>query len=305
MNMSRIVRLTLSPGAASAKGKLLVWGVTPCGVRDREGLALFATGNAVALDDGVRRKPVFPCMAVGLLSLAVIALGSAAQADIVSATYDAGLSSPNSDSGVFPSGPNALVATGKLSPDIETGSTLAQAEAAKFVAGTLGGWATISNGTNNYFSNQPAPILAFNLGALEQLSDIVLWQYDDNGNGNQLHGFSMAYSTNGVNFTPFESVGSLAAGTESAQVFSLANVDSQYVKIRIDSNYHFEYPTNGGDRVGLGQVRFDGELVQSVPEPSSLRLLGLGGVIGLFWIAGRHIRDRLARRAAVATTALN
>ena len=282
------------------KLKSLVTVVTPASVPETEGVAPFATATAVGLDHRDKRKPVFQCLAIGLLGFAVIAQGSAAQAGIVSATYDAGLSSANSDNGTFPNGPNSLVATGKLSPDIETGSTLMQAEGATFTAGTLGGWATKSDGPN-YFANEPAPIIAFKFGTLEQLSNVILWQYDDNGNGNQLKKFSMAFSTNGENFTPFESIGTLAAGTKAAQVFSLANIDARYVEIRLDSNYHANYPGNGGDRVGLGQIRFDG---QAVPEPNSLLLLGLGSVIGLISVSARHIKSRCARLPAIATTAL-
>jgi hypothetical protein len=229
-----------------------------------------------------------------LFVLAVAALGSVAQAGIVTPTYVSSLSSPHTDTGTFPSGPNALATTGKLTPDVETGATLTQAEAARFTAGTLGGWATVSSGTNNYYASYPAPILAWDLGAVEDVNHVVLWQYDDNGNGNQLRGFSMAYSTDGVHFTAFSSVGSLAAGTEAAQVFNLGGVTARYIEIRLDSNYHSSYPTNGGDRVGLGQIRFD---ALAVPEPGSLTLMGLA-VVGLTWGVSRRNRSRL-RPAAI------
>jgi hypothetical protein len=63
-------------------------------------------------------------------------------------------------------------------------------------------------------------------------------------------------------------------GKNSAQVFGL-NGTARNVQLTVTDNYrNFQGITAGGDRAGLGEVRFYGEVI---PEPAGLSLLLLAG----------------------------
>jgi hypothetical protein len=68
------------------------------------------------------------------------------------------------------------------------------------------------------------------------------------------------------------------SGVNSAQAFALPTPTARYVQLEVTDNY-FGQPgiTAGGDRAGIGEVRYATEVV---PELSSA-LLGALGLLGL------------------------
>jgi len=230
----------------------------------------------------MRTQTLFVALASAGAVLA--AAGGAAQAGtIIDPTFVSGTNLNTDTSLGFD--PANLTSNTFLTSPVPTGATLAQAQAAVFTGSDVYSsyWETISVGLpNNYFATYPDPTLVFDLGSVEAINDIVLW----NGyatKSNQAQGFSLSYSDNGTTFFGAYSntlAASFTDSVEDAQTFALGAVDARYVAITLTSNY-WSNPANpalpGGDRVGLGRVRF---YVSAVPEPAiwSTMLLGVLGI---------------------------
>ncbi|SHI81999.1 PEP-CTERM protein-sorting domain-containing protein [Rubritalea squalenifaciens DSM 18772] len=137
------------------------------------------------------------------------------------------------------------------------------------------GWVTAdpAPGGGDYFADGPGnPVLTFDLGGEYTLTDFVYWGYSNGGTGNEAKDFTIEFSVGGGaygNAVNFSQTTALGAGTPETVNFSAINADS--VRITITDNYFGV--GSGGDRVGLGEVKF-----VSVPEPSSTALLGLAGI---------------------------
>jgi len=139
------------------------------------------------------------------------------------------------------------------------------------------------------------PVFTFDLGADTDIGAVILWQYGNNGGagpgneGNSTREFSLMFKTDadGNDFTTWvpefsgtmDSIPGDTTADNYAQIFPFAGVENvRWVGLRIDSNYDGQPGiTNGGDRYGLGEVRFVDEVV---PELSSA-LLGALGLLGL------------------------
>jgi len=143
--------------------------------------------------------------------------------------------------------------------------------------------------------NDGNPVFTFDLGADTDIGSVILWQYGNNGGdgpgneGNSTREFSLMFKTDaeGNDFSTWtpefsETMDSIPGDTTAdnyAQLFPFAGIENvRWVGLRIDSNYK-DQPgvTSGGDRYGLGEVRFVNEVV---PELSSA-LLGALGLLGL------------------------
>lgn len=129
--------------------------------------------------------------------------------------------------------------------------------------------------------------ITLDLGALYNLTDIHIWQFTRNNTGNDINRgvktFDILVSSDNVTFTEVSSnltlakaiaSGNVPAGNEPVQTFALAQNNVRYVQLGVDITYE-----NNGSKDwqgGFGEVRFEGSLV---PEPGSLALLGLGGLL--------------------------
>ena len=166
---------------------------------------------------------------------------------------------------------------------LATGASLADALATvhdRDSGGHVESWTSPTGGGN--------PIFTFDLtgGGDVTVGSIILWQYGNNGNGtpgNDTRAFSLDFRTEaegtaGAFVADFNAEAAAAGGDPAgnvAQAFGFAGQeDIRYVLLQIDTNYVGEFG-GGGDRYGLGEVRFASEVV---PEPGSLALLGLGGL---------------------------
>ena len=106
------------------------------------------------------------------------------------------------------------------------------------------------------------PTLTFDLGALYDVQTVDLWQRPNNGTINSI---DVSVSTDDVTYSAVTNyVPSWSSSTDQLDLSAFAN--ARYVKMYFVST----------DWAMLSEVAFDGTLV---PEPGSLALLGLGGLL--------------------------
>jgi hypothetical protein len=132
--------------------------------------------------------------------------------------------------------------------------------------------------------------ITFDLGAAYDLTDLHIWQFTRTSHptdGNRgVKFFDVLVSANGVDFTEVlsnqllakaknENGDNLPDGDEPVQTFSLAVDGVRYIQLGVDSTWE----GNGDWQGGFGEVRFEGEA--AIPEPASLALIGLGGLMML------------------------
>ena len=221
----------------------------------------------------------YTCPSLGLLSIALSV--SSAQAAIIIPSLN---SSENLNS--F-SGPEQLINNSGLSSPVNNGDTLATAQAATHVfdSSFRQSWVT-NNNSGDYFSTNPNPVFIWDLGQDFSLENVLLWQYQNNGGnstniGNNARLFELRYSTDadGPNFSGSaafsgnlqSNLGLISPAQSPAQTFDLGGETARYIELTITDNYRGQPGiTGGGDRVGLGEIRFDVNPVDPVPEPSTL-----------------------------------
>jgi len=126
------------------------------------------------------------------------------------------------------------------------------------------------------------PTLTFDLGGSFSVKTAYIWNYHDNDgffgstlSGNGTSSATVTFELGGgavgptVIITPAEAPTAIGVDAlASAHLLSAAGVTADKVLITLDS--HFA----GGDRIGLGEVRFS--TAAPVPEPATCALLGLG-----------------------------
>ena len=231
-----------------------------------------------------------------LLTVAMVFCVCDANADIFVGTY---LDSA-SDSNAFSGQDGQFTVDGSgLSAAVNNGDSLASALTVthSFNDTILDSYVTNDNGVD-YFEAGPnpvlTPVLVFDLGRDVALTDIVLWQYQNNGGngsasqGNALFSFDVRINSSADGSGTFagaatsleaQTVGFDLNGVNSAQQLSFSGTGRFIQFTLIDNHRGVEDVNSGGDRVGLGEVRFNG--IAAVPEPSSVAFLSLG-VFGLF-----------------------
>ncbi len=188
-----------------------------------------------------------------------------------------------------------------MTPAVSSGATLATAQSAVHnYGGFTESWVTVDS-TGDYFATGTGltakPTIVFDLGQTTVLADIILWQYQNDGGGgpntgNQTRSLELRFNTAAQGFASFTGSattltlkpvtdgdgvsGNDLAGVNGAQTFALSG-SFRYVQLTVTDNYRdFQGITGGGDRAGLGEVRFFGE---AVPEPASAGLLVLAGLL--------------------------
>lgn len=142
-------------------------------------------------------------------------------------------------------------------------------------------WTTNNpNGAGDYFlagNEGTAAIVSFNLGGSFEVSDFVFWGYHFGAaNGNEAREFSFEFSNDGGGSFGAPVVVSNDLGTYAigdAVTLPLGgNFTADTVRMTMADN-HFGGAAAGGDRLGLGEVKF-----VAIPEPSTSLLAGLAGL---------------------------
>lgn len=120
-------------------------------------------------------------------------------------------------------------------------------------------WVTADPGDDYFAAGGPTPVLTFDLGGTFVLTDLVLWGYTFfTANNNEAKSFTVEFSTDGgVTFTDSVDVTKTARSDNAAATLSfggpfIANV----VRVSITDNFFAAEGALGGDRVGLGEVKF-------------------------------------------------
>jgi len=123
-------------------------------------------------------------------------------------------------------------------------------------------WVTAANGAN-YFTAGPNPVLTCTLPQQSLVSELVIWGYG--GNANEAKSFEVAFSTDGINFaySDFVTQPTLLGAGAARLVFLGGLREATHVRLRITANHFFTGPA-GGDRVGLGEIRFAGQPSQVI-----------------------------------------
>ena len=131
---------------------------------------------------------------------------------------------------------------------------------------TFGSWVTTDcSFPCDYFnSNLPSPSLILELGSTQTITDVIIWNYEllagnGNLNDNASKHFDVEVSTNG-SAGPWITIGRGFTIPEQSTFAHTISLNGAYtanaVRITITDNY-FELPgDNGGDRVGLSEIKF-------------------------------------------------
>ena len=146
-------------------------------------------------------------------------------------------------------------------------------------AGSGNAWVTDApnGGAGDYFSPAPGTVVfEIVFDNTYDVTDFYNWGYNFGAsNNNNAKDFTIEYGVG--NFA--SSLGTVTVarpvGNASANVATVFTADR--VRLTVTDNYFGEAGAAGGDRVGLAEVRFLGD-VAVIPEPSSTALLGLGGL---------------------------
>ena len=136
-------------------------------------------------------------------------------------------------------------------------------------------WLTETNGNPSYFQdprNHPHPQFTLTLDGLYSLSALVIWGYG--GSPGVASDFTVEFSTDGGN--------SYSLATETVQTSGLVGNDharlsfgqtheANFVRLTITNNAAGRgFSGDGGDRVGLGEIRFAGSAVASNAPPVAM-----------------------------------
>ncbi len=124
-------------------------------------------------------------------------------------------------------------------------------------------WVTTAN-VPDYYAQPgalPAPALTCTLPGLYSVSELVIWGYHfGSANANEGKTFDVAFSTDGTTFAHPVTVTSPAPQVGGALRLPLPGPlrVATHVRVTITDN-HFGGTAAGGDRVGLGELRFAGQ----------------------------------------------
>jgi len=121
-------------------------------------------------------------------------------------------------------------------------------------------WTTNASGGDYYAAPiGPTPVMTFDLGGLFMVSDLVVWGYHfGSSNNNEAKTFDATFSTDGANFGGLRTVDHARTAWNQETLSFGGSTLASHVRLTITDN-HFGTPgAAGGDRVGLGEVKFIG-----------------------------------------------
>lgn len=110
----------------------------------------------------------------------------------------------------------------------------------------------------DYYDSGPTPVLNFSLGGNQTVTDLVVWGYQFGGpNNNEAKTFEIAFSTNGgATYHNTVTVSHQRTNSQQETISLGGSFAANHIRVTIIDN-HFGTPDLlGGDRVGLGEVRF-------------------------------------------------
>ena len=206
-----------------------------------------------------------------ILALAALTVGSANAAVLITPT---GLTNTSGVSEFF-TAINIINNTGLSgAADIANYNTITHGNA----SGTSA-WTTIDPapvGGDYYAQGGTAAIFTLTLDQLYAVTDFVFWGYHfGTANGNEGREFTLSFSTDGGATFPTSTSVSNPLSTfavSGAATLSLGGTfNANALQLEITDN-HFGGTVAGGDRIGLGEVKFIGD---AIPEPSTVLLGGL------------------------------
>lgn len=227
----------------------------------------------------------------------LLLMGSAIQAEIKVPVFVSG-----SDLNAFGgTGPDQMVNSAGLSTPVNDGDSLDDIlSITHLFGGTFdSSWVTNANAPDYFATGALPPTFVWDLGSDVYVDNLVLWQYENSGGnfintGNHARTIDLKFNTEAdgsASFSGPTTTISAAAlvGAETLnlpQVFDMESPIARYVQMAVSDNHFGDpdglgvNPTQGGDRVGIGELRFD---VSQVPEPSSVVLLlaGAWAVLGI------------------------
>lgn len=162
--------------------------------------------------------------------------------------------------------------------------TVANFTTASYVdGGNTTSWVTASTGSPTYFSNvnNPAPQFTMSLGSKFDLTDLLIWGYSAT-NSNGASDFLVEFSLDGgTSYYDSEFVQTSFPIGSSNAVLTFGDVFSaNFIRMTMLGNEKSRGLTGlaGGDRVGLGEIKF--LAVAPIPEPATMGLM-LAGAMGL------------------------
>ena len=137
-------------------------------------------------------------------------------------------------------------------------------------------WATHTQGAPSYFEDPrdlPVPQFTLTLDGPYSLSALVVWGLSTNP-GNEASDFAVEFSTDGGNSyssaTETLSLDNTTGGSAARLSFGQAH-EANFVRFTITNNAKGRgFPGSGGDRVGLGEIRFVGSALASNAPPVAL-----------------------------------
>jgi hypothetical protein len=214
-----------------------------------------------------------------IIALAALTVGSANAAVLVTPTSIVYTTSPNQEApGLNLDNETNLINGNGLSttPTLANYTTVTHAAAVFSSPGNA--WATIDPGAGGgdfYAQGGIAPTFGMTLDQSYGLTDFVYWGYHFNSPGaNEGREFLLEFSTDGgatyPNSTTVSTPLNTLAVSQSLTLPLGTTFNANAVRMTITDN-HFDGPA-GGDRVGMGEVRFIGD---AIPEPSTVLLGGL------------------------------
>lgn len=219
-----------------------------------------------------------------IIALTALTLGSAHAAVLVTPTSIAYTTAPNQEAPGLSLDNEANLINGNglsTTPDITNYTTVTHASAA--TSGVGNAWATIDPGPGAgdfYTEGGIDPVFEIGLDQAYTLTDFVYWGYHFGAaNGNEGREFFLEFSTDGGLTYPSSTTVSTPLNTlavsNSLTLPLGGSFNADAVRMTITDN-HFGGPP-GGDRVGMGEIRFVGDVI---PEPSTTLLGGLA-MLGL------------------------
>ena len=223
-------------------------------------------------------------MKKSLLTLFFVCQAAAVQAAVLitptGATASLTFSPPSPGINFFPIG-NIVNNSGLSgSADISNYTSITHSAASNTTAWTTDDPAP---GGGDWFAEGNAPVaIVFPLGGLYSVTDFVFWGYHfGSGNGNEARAFTVDFSTDGggtygSSVAVAQPLGALAVANSATLPFGGA-FSANTIRVTITDNQFGGGPA-GGDRLGLGEVKFIGT---AVPEPSAA-LLGCAALLGIF-----------------------